>query len=567
MFYKLKISNLILGFLMVHNYSTLSQNNEPFQLRQQISINGNITVISNQILNRKSGREGANTPYNDQSDKIKLNDEFDMFYVDVDNDSNTFSSSSADLELKNPENKKIVFAGLYWSATYRYNSGKRDRYWEFKPIDVNRESFDEVLLKLPGNSEYNNIKGKILFDGFNHPMHRNMAPYVCFADITSLINSNENFIGTYTLANIRATQGKLPGGSAGGWLIYFVYEDPNESNKFIVSYDGFAGISSRPKEIEFSGFKTLPEGTVKATLALAALEGDFSLDGDQIELKSDNKDFYNLISHPLKPENNFFNSSLVLNDDYFINRNPNSLNTLGFDTSLFELNNENNTLIDNQTKNVNLKLKTNGDNYFFFWTAFAVESTPEEIIEDKYAADILESNLTQDIIKDSTEVVQKLNTVESTKIKREQLLEERMEYVANRNQKLLFRNEMTKESEVIKSNYSNERIVALPGENFIIPQRKKGYYIVANVFAKHRNAERFTEYLKNLGIAAEYFINPHNNYRYVYVKHTEKWEDALKVYYSDVEGKYKGDMWIMIVNTTLQNDSTLSFSIIPNDLK
>lgn len=71
---------------------------------------------------------------------------------------------------------------------------------------------------------------------------------------------------------------------------------------------------------------------------------------------------------------------------------------------------------------------------------------------------------------------------------------------------------------------------------------------------------------KNQGIEAQYFINPNNNYRYVYVSYTTLWEDALKVYYSNVIGKYEGELWIMIVNSTLQNEIDEYSYMTPKDL-
>lgn len=537
----------------------------PFEVRYESYIQGNVTIISNQILNRKSGKTDANTPYNDRTDKSKLNDEFDMAYIDIDDNPDTFSSSEASLLLEEVDDKKIVYAGLYWSATYPCNSSKRDQFWEFKAVDPKREPVENILFKLPEADTYVEIKGSLLFDGIKNPMLKKTAPYVAYADITSLVQSLSTPNGPYTVANIRATQGKISGGSAAGWMIYFVYEDPKETHKFVISYDGFAGITARPHEVDFSGFRVLPNGNIHAQLGIAALEGDLTLDGDQLEIKSDTSSEYVSIEHSLKPKHNFFNSSLVLYNNYFEDRKPASLNTLGFDTALFELENSENILINNQTQKVTLKLKTNGDNYHFFWTAFTVESEPFQIKEEPTIMAILESNMTHEIIDSTAKVT--LENQESIELKRQQLLKEREKSVLIRKGKSISRIEMTTASELSKSTASSQRKVALPGENFIIPQRNKGYYVVANVFAKPKNAERFTAHLKSLGIAADYFVNPHNNYRYVYVSYSENWKNALKVYYSDVDGKYSGDMWIMIVNTELQNASTDITFVKPFDLE
>lgn len=74
-----------------------------------------------------------------------------------------------------------------------------------------------------------------------------------------------------------------------------------------------------------------------------------------------------------------------------------------------------------------------------------------------------------------------------------------------------------------------------------------GYYIIANVFANANNANRFVKMLNAQGLSASYFINPENNYRYVYLKRHESWNNALVSYYSRINDTYTDKMWIMRV--------------------
>ena len=74
-----------------------------------------------------------------------------------------------------------------------------------------------------------------------------------------------------------------------------------------------------------------------------------------------------------------------------------------------------------------------------------------------------------------------------------------------------------------------------------------GYYIIANVFANANNANRFVKMLNAQGLSASYFINPENNYRYVYLKRHESWNNALVSYYSKINDTYNDKMWIMRV--------------------
>ncbi|MDH3796447.1 MAG: hypothetical protein OER83_06205, partial [Flavobacteriaceae bacterium] len=78
-----------------------------------------------------------------------------------------------------------------------------------------------------------------------------------------------------------------------------------------------------------------------------------------------------------------------------------------------------------------------------------------------------------------------------------------------------------------------------------------GFYIIANVFANPNNAKRFVKYLNNQGLNASYFINPENDYRYVYLKKHNSWNNALIAYYSNLNDTYMDKMWIMRVTPNL----------------
>lgn len=79
----------------------------------------------------------------------------------------------------------------------------------------------------------------------------------------------------------------------------------------------------------------------------------------------------------------------------------------------------------------------------------------------------------------------------------------------------------------------------------------QGYYIIANVFANPKNANRFVKLLNAIGLSASYFVNPENNWRYVYLKRHESWDNALISYYSKINDSYDDKMWIMRVNRNL----------------
>lgn len=569
---------LFLLFVVAISQKGNAQLAVPFKVRYQSFVKGDMTVISNTIVNRKDNRHSSSEPYNDISENAKLNDEFEMRYIDIDDDKSTFSSSSATLVLENSHSKKIKYAGLYWSATYKYDSGTRDKKWNYVAIDNNRTTVNEVKLKLPQQNEYINIIGDVIFDGFNVKNFKESAPYAVYADVTKLIQSLSDPTGEYTVANIRATQGIISGGVAGGWTLFLVYEDETATGKFITSFDGFVGITNRPVEILYTGFSTLPEGKVNAKLAGSVLEGDRNLVGDQLEIKSGESKNYALLSHSLKPVDNFFNSTIIINDTYFESRNPNSLNTLGYDTFLIPIDNQKNAIIKNNSSKVSLKIKSSGDRYSMFFSAFNVEvQDPVKKIESQLntqsntensnivLADALnvisseqERNITTLEEQNKSETNQYINNNKITTLEKEAELDKIVadEIVNKIETKLYSTRDMIEVSEkmnaAIDKTKFKKRITVIPGADVLIPNQPKGFYVVANVFAKPNNAKRFYSKLKNKGLEAQIFYNPNTKFKSVYIGKFETWSDAVKFYYSDADGKYFDDLWIMLVNTSTQ---------------
>uniref|UniRef100_UPI0023F2EDC5 hypothetical protein n=1 Tax=Flavobacterium filum TaxID=370974 RepID=UPI0023F2EDC5 len=531
-------------YIIFCSNGVFAQLGSPFKKRYQGNVKGDMTLIANNIVNRSETKQNANSPYNEIDEKAKLNDEFEMVYIDVDNDESTFSSSAASLSLSNISEKKIVYAGLYWAGTYKYDSGIRDKNWKYLAVNNSREIINEIKFKLPGKKEYINITGEVLFDGLAHKNFKESAPYSVYADVTSHLQGLSNPNGEYMVANIRATQGIISGGVAAGWTLFIVYEEASASEKFITSFDGFVGITTKPIEIAYTGFNTLPKGNVNAKLAFAALEGDRNLTGDQLELKDGNSAKYTLVSHPLKPVDNFFNSTIVLDDNYFSTRNPNSLNTLGYDAGMFTIDNKNNSIIQNNTSKVSMRLKSSGDRYAMFFSAFNVEVTSpveesvpviveakpietetalkrEEILqtikdsESTNVAKTNDENMSQkSVMEEAISQVEQPKTEIKTEKTAEIIPQSTIQQAVSTPEKVVVATpstepkrkynsimDMIRDSEKMnaETTSSKKRITVLPGADVIIPQQAKGYYVVANVFAVPKNATRFLDKLKKNG--------------------------------------------------------------------
>jgi len=93
--------------------------------------------------------------------------------------------------------------------------------------------------------------------------------------------------------------------------------------------------------------------------------------------------------------------------------------------------------------------------------------------------------------------------------------------------------------------YSDEMVVEKPSK---VKPQSKGYYIIANVFSEEKNARNYVDKLKQEGYDANIFINPKNNYKYVYLNKYDNWQNAMKSYRASIN--YKNDIWIMPMKST-----------------
>src|SRR5690606_27295963 len=81
-----------------------------------VTLQGDLTIAANNILNRRTTSASANTPYNGNDS----NNGFVRDYINVAPDGgNNFSSSTARITV--PTCSRVEWAGLYWSGSYIAN--------------------------------------------------------------------------------------------------------------------------------------------------------------------------------------------------------------------------------------------------------------------------------------------------------------------------------------------------------------------------------------------------------------------------------------------------------------
>ena len=356
-----------------------AQNYEPFTPRFNQDLKGDIILIGNNILGPD------NNPFNNLN---IYNHNVDMQYIDIDGDPSTFSSSSADLEIPNPNCFRIIYAGLYWGA-----------------VNPGSEPITEVKFMGPEGG-YNDITGTIIYDSNGTTVDGGDSfSYACFADVTDIVTGFGNDLGTYTVANVSSATGETATfnpfngtGQSAGWSLFIVYEDPTLPGKSITSFDGFSAISvpggNPTLDIPVDGFRTVPApAPVRANFAFATLEGDSPILGDQLLLNGVN------LSTVDRPATNFFNSSVTrLDATPVTNRVPNSANTLGFDTGTITVPNPGNSVIANDATSGVITLETSGDTYFPYFFAFAVEIIEPNIVLTKIVEDDMGNDIGGELV-------------------------------------------------------------------------------------------------------------------------------------------------------------------------
>jgi uncharacterized repeat protein (TIGR01451 family) len=389
-------------------FYTSAQEAVPFSPRLNggnIEIRGDIIFVGNNTLNRatEANPGQANTPYNGTQN----NNSLWMEYIDIDSDPSTFSSSSAELNIADPACSQVRYAGLYWAATYPNERSDSSQPFNGTP---RIEDWFNIKFQIPGGTYVDltadtaadpvGQEDDIIFDGYDYNNINNSfkdSPYICYKNVTDLVRSNTNPNGEYTVANVRATKGRRNGSSSAGWVMVIIYENPNESGKFISTFDGYAGLSGSVGNVDVAvnGFRTLPAPfPVRARVGVGSLEGDRGIRNDRFFIRANSVGSFTNLSTGLNPANNFFNSTITTNGLEVPTRTPYGTNTLGTDLDLFNLNNPNESVLPNDESSATLRFTSTGDGYGAFLATFSVEIIEPNIVLEKRVEDIGGNDIT-----------------------------------------------------------------------------------------------------------------------------------------------------------------------------
>ncbi|MFF7854764.1 DUF3344 domain-containing protein [Streptomyces sp. NPDC007904] len=242
-----------------------------------------------------------------------VNGDFDMFYVDVDSDPNTYNSSRAEVRL--PAGSRVTHARLYWGGNLRVGEQK-------PPQDNGR-----VLIAEPGG-EYkellaDTVVGRRVADGAD--------AFQASADVTGLVR--DSGAGLYTVAQINVAAGRSAAGSWGGWTLVVAYENPAEPLRHLTLWDGFAPLQSRDGA-EFP-LRDLPfPAGARGRVGVVAYNGDRGTDGDSLVLTAGGTSA--ALADRANPADDVLNST-ISDPGAAPARVPAYANTLGYDSDVFDL--------------------------------------------------------------------------------------------------------------------------------------------------------------------------------------------------------------------------------------
>ena len=330
---------LLLSFSLILTQA-FSQIIDPFSIRYQNQQKGGIRLLSNVSV---SCTNCATTTSQIPPAGNGVNNNFNMTFVDTDNTTATYMSSSDSLNL--PNCSEVLWAGLYWGARIGGNGLMASTVTNFAVRN-------QVRFRV-NNGAYATLTADELLDN-----NVGYDSYHCFKNITPLVQAvggNARF----TIGNLVSRTGTS--NMFGGWTIVVVYKNVFESMRNLTVFDGLANVSNgNNATIPISGFLTPPTGPVSFELGVVSHDGDRGQTGDQLLFNGVGTAYVN-VSDAVHPTNDVFNSTIARNGVLTPFRIPNFNNNLGHDASVFFPNNATFNYIGNNATSANIRITTGGE--------------------------------------------------------------------------------------------------------------------------------------------------------------------------------------------------------------
>ncbi|MDX3212979.1 DUF3344 domain-containing protein, partial [Streptomyces scabiei] len=250
--------------------------------------------------------------------RTAVNGDFDMFYIDVDRDPNTYNSSRGEVRL--PPGARVSYARLYWGGNLRVGEQK-------PPKDNGR-----VLIAEPGGAYKEVLADTVV----GHRVARGADAFQASADVTELVRSSGS--GLYTVAQVNVAMGRSAAGAWGGWTLMVAYENAAEPLRHLAMWDGFDALARDGEQRVGPVPMPLPE-RARGTVGLVAYNGDRGSRGDSLTVSTGRGPAVAL-GDAANPRDDVLNSTISEPAALAAGRTPAYSNTLGYDSDVLELGDE-----------------------------------------------------------------------------------------------------------------------------------------------------------------------------------------------------------------------------------
>jgi hypothetical protein len=352
----------------VENCDTGSENAyRDFCLRKQIMLPGDMLTIGNTVLvapdsdNSSSSNPNANCSTYTNGDYIDDATNGNNSYKLCQYFTGTSPATSARLDIPDPDNSEVEWAGLYWQALVHEDT-------DLATMQIRIKN---------GNGTYESIG----YDKLNYIDHTDSnydetKSYAAFKDVTTILTDNNWKDGNYTVADIPVYEGQVDNlGTYGAWSLVVIYKNSTEAIRSFSVFDGWkkveddidaTAIDEGNVPIGVSGFYTPKAGDINAKVSIFAAEGDKNIANDKlfVERKSNT-------SEQLLPAgtSNSFDSRI----DGVAFRIPNPTNNNGIDIHTYELGTGYVDVLEHEQSDIFFRFTSTQDTYWPSMLAFSTE--------------------------------------------------------------------------------------------------------------------------------------------------------------------------------------------------
>ncbi len=288
----------------------------PFSERYRVQQNGGISRAANSAITCVNPVvAGAPSCNQAQRGAVARNGDYEMFYTDIDDDPNTYNSTSAELRI--PDGARVTHARLYWGGNLRVG--------EQKPHADN----GRVLIAEPGG-RYKVLRADSMI---GHRVTDHDDAFTASADVTALVRDSRQ--GAWTVADINVAMGHSEAGAWGGWTLVAAWEHPDAPLRDLVLYDGFRSPGAEGDvTIDVADLDAAPGASGR--LGFVGYDGDRGSSGETLSVTADRRAPVRL-SDAANPAANVLNSTISDLGTPVTTRTPAHHNTLGYDSDIMDL--------------------------------------------------------------------------------------------------------------------------------------------------------------------------------------------------------------------------------------